>query len=75
MNKLKEFWAKNKDKIIFGTKCLIAGYLIGVIEGSILESRHLATLYERLPDANDPDDDVIEYEDGMELEEGKIYKF
>ena len=80
--KLKIFWNDNKDKIIFAAKCYLVGFAIGFIKGMNAESRHLASLVDLLPDDPCTDDisadeeaEIIEYEDGMELEEGKIYRF
>lgn len=57
MNNIKEeakgFWNKNRDKIIFGAKCLGVGFGIGFVKGIITESKYgnngiLYTMSEKL---------------------------
>ena len=46
----KEFWKDNKDKIIFGAKCVAVGFGIGFIKGVICESNNDASVINRLLD-------------------------
>lgn len=50
MRIIKEFWKDNKDKIIFGAKCVTIGFGIGFIKGVIYESNSDALVINRLLD-------------------------